>query len=66
MKINDILTEQGVIVKGVNTTVDVNHQVKLNAWAAKLFPMNKGGKPSPLINDKVLKNSNHTYYTILG
>ena len=28
MKINDILTEQGVIVKGVNTTVDAT--VKLN------------------------------------
>tara|TARA_B100000886_G_scaffold330847_1_gene281722 strand:+ start:991 stop:1443 length:453 start_codon:yes stop_codon:yes gene_type:complete len=57
MKINDILTEQGVIVKGVNTTVDVKPG-ETERQAAKLFPMNKGGKPAPLVSDKVRKNSN--------
>tara|TARA_B100000927_G_scaffold269612_1_gene245163 strand:- start:2230 stop:2682 length:453 start_codon:yes stop_codon:yes gene_type:complete len=57
MKINDILTEQGVIVKGVNTTVDVQPG-ETERQAAKLFPMNKGGKPASLVSDKVRKNSN--------
>tara|TARA_B100000989_G_C19513210_1_gene460233 strand:+ start:919 stop:1371 length:453 start_codon:yes stop_codon:yes gene_type:complete len=57
MKINDILTEQGVIVKGVNTTVDVKPG-ETERQAAKLFPMNKGGKPASLVSDKVRKNSN--------
>ena len=57
MKINDILTEQGVIVKGVNTTVDVQPG-ETERQTAKLFPMNKGGKPASLINNKVRKNSN--------
>ena len=64
MKINDILTEQGVIVKGVNTTVDVQPG-ETERQAAKLFPMNKGGKPASLINDKVRKNSNpHVLYNL--
>lgn len=64
MKINDILTEQGVIVKGVNTTVDVQPG-ETERQAAKLFPMNKGGKPTSLINDKVRKNSNpHVLYNL--
>jgi len=57
MKVNEIVTEQGVIVKGVNTTVDVQPG-ETERQAAKLFPMNKGGKPASLINDKVRKNSN--------
>ena len=57
MKINDILTEQGVIVKGVNTTVDVKPG-ETERQTAKLFPMNKGGKPASLVSDKVRKNSN--------
>ena len=64
MKINDILTEQGVIVKGVNTTVDVQPG-ETERQAAKLFPMNKGGKPASLVSDKVRKNSNpHVLYNL--
>ena len=49
MKINDILTEQGVIVKGVNTTVDAAiHGETERSMAAKLS-MNKGGNP-PVIS----------------
>jgi hypothetical protein len=64
MKVNEILSEQGVIVKGVNTTVDVQPG-ETERQAAKLFPMNKGGKPTSLINDKVRKNSNpHVLYNL--
>jgi len=44
MRINDIISEQGVIVQGVNTTVDVKVG-QTEKEAKKLFPMNKGGKP---------------------
>ena len=44
MRINDIISEQGVIVQGVNTTVDVKVG-QTEKEAQKLFPMNKGGKP---------------------
>lgn len=57
MRVNEIITEQGVIVKGVNTTVDVQPG-ETERQAAKLFPMNKSGKPASLVNDKVRKNSN--------
>jgi hypothetical protein len=56
MKISE-LTEAGVgkIVKGVNTTPDVQPG-ETERQAAKLFPMNKGGKPQPL-HKKAAKNS---------
>ena len=46
MKIND-LTEDGRIVKGVNTTPDVQPG-ETERQAKKLFPMNKNGKPQSL------------------
>ena len=46
MKIND-LTEDGRIVKGVNTTPDVQPG-ETERQAKKLFPMNKDGKPKSL------------------
>ncbi len=46
MRINDIISEAGVgkIVKGVNTTPDVQPG-ETERQAKKLFPMNKDGKP---------------------
>ena len=46
MKINE-LTEDGRIVKGVNTTPDVQPG-ETERQAKKLFPMNKNGKPQSL------------------
>ena len=46
MKISD-LTEDGRIVKGVNTTPDVQPG-ETERQAKKLFPMNKNGKPQSL------------------
>ena len=46
MKINE-LTEDGRIVKGVNTTPDVQPG-ETERQAKKLFPMNKDGKPKSL------------------
>jgi len=54
MKITD-LTEDGKIVKGVNTTPDVQPG-ETERQAAKLFPMNKGGKPQSL-HASAAKNS---------
>jgi hypothetical protein len=47
MKVFEIITEDGKIVPGVNTTVDVKPG-ETERQAAKLFPMNKGGKPKHL------------------
>ena len=44
MKINDILTEQGVIVKGATQQL-MSQLQKLNAKRLN-YPMNKGGKPA--------------------
>ena len=41
------LAEDGKIVPGVNTTVDVQPG-ETERQAKKLFPMNKDGKPKPL------------------
>jgi hypothetical protein len=48
MKISQIISEAGVgKITKYNTTVDVKPG-ETERQAAKLFPMNKGGKPKPL------------------
>lgn len=56
MKIEELF-EDGKIVPGVNTTVDVKPG-ETERQAAKLFPMNKGGKPKPLSGSDVHKLQN--------
>ena len=60
MKIHDIINEDGVIVPGVNTTVDVKPG-QTEKEAAKFFGK---GKPAEL-HKKARKNSNaHTLYNL--
>ena len=57
MKVFEIITEDGKIVPGANTTVDVQPG-ETERQAAKLFPMNKGGKPKTLSGSNVHKLQN--------
>lgn len=62
MKINDIIIEQGVIVQGVNTTVDVKTG-ETERQAKKFF--GGSGQPQPLVSKKVRKNSDpNTLYNM--
>lgn len=63
MNINDLLNEDGRIVKGVNTTVDVGpNEIKIQA--AKFGnSVDKGGNP-PTLSTKVKGKSTNVLYNL--
>ena len=62
MKISHIITEDGKIVPGVNTTVDVQPG-ETERQAAKYF--GNSGKPQALVSNKIRKNSDpNTLYNL--
>lgn len=63
MKFEDILTEDGKIVKGVNTTVDVGvNQIPIEASKFG-FNVDKDGKP-PTLSSKVKGKSTNVLFNL--
>ena len=63
MKFEDILTEDGKIVKGVNTTVDVGvNQIPIEAGKFG-FTVDKDGKP-PTLSKKVKGKSTNVLFNL--